>query len=136
MLWAKSFKHCKEWKLPRHSEVIQYLLKTCATDNIIAEMDDEALRSKRLTIMESPENTKELCNNALCTEPLYDGCVLTGITIEGLHESIRHNMQVFWIPSKSATVQDQVRHVTSLTNLQHGLQSTKNLCTTLKSRCR
>lgn len=46
--------------------------------------------------------------------------MLKGISVEVLQDSIRHNMWSYLGLEKSATVNDQARHATSLTKLQRG----------------
>lgn len=117
---SKSHRRHKEGTLTTYCEVVNYLLETYATDDVIAETDAEILRFTQPPTKSPTEYAEALWNKALRCDRVYDEYVLKGIFIEGLHESIRHSMRSYWGSRKNATVHDLARHATSLTNLQHG----------------
>lgn len=47
--------------------------------------------------------------------------MLTGVFIEGLHESTPHSIRTYWRSKKNAMVHDLAHHMTLHANLKHGL---------------
>lgn len=65
-----------------------------------------------------------LKNKAIQCDRVYDEYLGKVIFIEKLSELTRHGTRSYWGSRNKSTVQELVSHVTSLTELQHGSQST------------
>lgn len=65
--------------------MINYILETYATGDVMAETDARILTFLQLSNMTSTEHTEALWSKVLRCDPVYEECVLKGIFIERLH---------------------------------------------------
>lgn len=112
--------------LARYSKVINYLLETYATDNVSAKMDTKVLQLAQRSNMALTEYADDLLNKALHCDVVYDKYGMKGIFNEGLHGSIRHSISSYCSSRKAAAIYDLPRPAASMTDWQHGLQTTES----------
>lgn len=82
-LQLKSNRRRKEGTLTRFCEVVNYLLKSNATDDIIAKIDAEIFCYIKTLNMRPTEHAEALWNYALVCHLVSDEYVGRGIFIEG-----------------------------------------------------
>jgi len=104
--------------LTNYPAVVQFLLKTYATDEVIAEADAEINRYRQPDRMSPPDYAHNLWTKALRCGTVYDEDRLKGIFIEGLHESICQSVRNYWSKNGDADLQELARHAKSMANIR------------------
>lgn len=89
---SKSCRRQKEGNLTSYCEVVNNLLETYATDDVIVETEAEIMRYQQPWNKTPIEYAELLCSKALGCDRIYDKYVIKGVVSEFLHESIRHSM--------------------------------------------
>lgn len=129
---SKSCKRCKEGMVARYHEVVNYLLKTWATGNVIAKMNAKILQFTQASKARRKGVCRGSAEKGAPLWPFLRWMSPNGIFIEEIYGPIRHRMRSNWSLTKKHTVSKLVSHATFLTNLQHGSPSTEYLNSTNK----
>jgi len=108
----------KASQLTSYPAVVQFLLRTYATDEVIAEADAEISRYRQPDRMSPQDYAHNLWTKALKCGTVHDEDRLKGIFIEGLHESIRQSVRNYWSKNGDADLQELARHAKSMANIR------------------
>lgn len=105
-------------KLTTYCEVVQYLLRTYSTDDIIAEVEASLMRFTQGDRMNETDYAQALWTKALRCGTVYSEEHLKGLFIEGLHEPVRKNVQSYWAELPEADLMVLARFSTSVASLR------------------
>lgn len=111
-------KKTKEGVVTTNIQVLSHMLKTYATDDVIAEVDNDILLSTQLHNMTNLQFPDAQWMNILRVPYAYDEYVLIGTPIEGFPSSIWYNMHAFWSTHKDAWSQKLAYETISLRTVQ------------------
>lgn len=111
-----------------YCEVVNYLLGTCAVDDVIAGADTKSMRLTYPWTKDLIEYAKLHWAKAVRCHELYGEYVLKSNIFRGPEGCIRQSVQSFWNSSKCATVRDLAIQAASPTNVQNSLQVWGRTC--------
>lgn len=100
----------KGGQLAPYPKVVNYLLKTYATDEVIAETDTGINQFRQGDLISPPEYAQEWWTKALKCGTVYTEPKLTGLFIEGLHGSITQSVRNYWGNNGKGDFQELARH--------------------------
>lgn len=90
---SKMHRRHKEFTVTSYRKVVNCLLETYATDDLIGKTDADIMRFPQESNKLPTEYAEALWKKALRCNRFYDESVLKGIFIEGLPSSIHHSMK-------------------------------------------
>lgn len=99
-------------------EVVNHLLQTNATHDVIAETGMDLQNFKRYPSMPSNDYKKVLPTKAVRCNQVYTEDTLHGIIVEGLPDFICNSMRPYWTSNNSSTLHNLARRVTFVSTLQ------------------
>lgn len=99
-LYLKLKRARKEGKLASDCEVVNFLLETYATDDIIEEMDAVILYFEQPSHTPPTEYLEALWNKAQRCDRTHDEYVFMGIFLEACHGWIQQSMNPSWSSKK------------------------------------
>ena len=109
-------------RLGSYVEVVNYLLATYATDDVIAETVGDILSIRQGKGTTAADFAQTLYDKVLRCGNVYPESQLKGIFVEGLVESVRDNMRVYWGLNRQVTLFQLARYADTLCKL-NGTQS-------------
>lgn len=92
----------QEGKVTSNCQVVNYLLATCVTDDIIAEDNMDIVNFKQPVGQSAVEYPQALWTEALRGGPVFDEYHLKAEFIKGLKHSIWQSVRSYWAKNKSA----------------------------------
>lgn len=104
----------KEGMLKTDPGVVTYCLQTYVKDDVIPKTDSVLMRYIQPSTMSQTRFGKALEPKALRCGEVYNIYIYKEISIEGLHESVCHGMQLYWCTHLGSTLYALPRHATSL----------------------
>jgi len=107
----------KEGKLTTYSDVVNYLLHTYASDDVIAETEAGLRQFVQTPKMTEQDYATQLTLKVLRCGAVYSEARLIGMYVEGLHESIRGAVRTYWGEHPEADLNKLARHATSVSKL-------------------
>lgn len=107
-----------EDKLTTYCQVVNYMLKTYAADDIGAKREADINRFKQAAGMSVVRFSKLLCKKAPRCRQIYEKSTLKRIFIKGLQKSNRLSMWTYWIQYKETSHWQMAGHATNLLQLQ------------------
>lgn len=100
-----------------YCEVVQYLIRTYASDDIIAQAEAELVNFRQPSNMNEETYAAALWEKALRCRPVYSEAKLKGLYIEGVHDAIRLNVRSHWATNSTADSNAIARYAASVATL-------------------
>lgn len=108
----------KKGQLTLYSDVVDYLLLTYASDDIIAEREAELQKFRQRPRLSEKEHTTALKLKAMSCGAVYNETSLIEILIEGLHEEISDTVSLYWAVHPDADLNELTRYAESVMSLK------------------
>lgn len=107
----------KEGMLRTYLKVMNFLLQTNASEDVVAKTAATLTRYTQLSTILPTQYAKTLVSKSLrCGE--YDQCILTGCLIEALHISVSYSLRSCWSMQPGSTLYNLPCQATSLRALK------------------
>lgn len=116
----------KTTTLMPYPKVVNYPLRTFATDENIADYEDKITTFTQPLNKTPSQDAEKLVLKALRSGDVYGGHELEEIFIQKLDKSIRQCLRGYWGLRQLATLHDLAFHATSLLKLQGMKQRSSN----------
>lgn len=113
-------------KLTTYCQVINYLLETFATDNIIAEAESDITSFEKPVGTTGTRHFEILFEKALRCGVVYNEPRLKEIFIESLRSSICYSTRKYWGAHKGAKLHSLARYATNHVKLQENTHGTSS----------
>ena len=104
-------------QLRTYSEIVNYLLKTYASDDVIAEAEEGLRHFVQAPGMTELDFATKLTLKVLRCGHVYNEAKMIGFFIEGLNESIRSSVRSYWGENPAADLSTLARKAASIAKL-------------------
>ena len=98
-------------------QVVNYLLRTYATDEVISREDTKLHRFSQPDGMNETDYAHVRWENVLRFGSVYDEAKLKALFIEGLRESIRDNVRNYWSANEHLDLSQLARYASSMSRI-------------------
>ena len=105
-------------KLRTYDQVVNHLIRTYATDDIIADTEADIDSFKQPQNKTASEYADLLHTKTLRAGAVYSDYRLKGLFIEGLHDSVRQNVRAYYTEHTKADIGALARYATSVLSLR------------------